>query len=601
MGGGGGKSKAEIQAEMTTNRENMAAMERQQQAALQNSTIMAAAGVKQAEIAANAGIKASKNAAVGGVIGAALGANTTHEEIKQWLPHEVGAATMASWDLAQKWNTTISMKTQGFQNVAIEYELSGKNYKPLFKDSQWNALEMARQTKQDMVSNARIFGIQSDKNPGGIPISKEEWTRLNSFKDPKEMLTVDPAVKAAREQAMADWESQMRSSGKGIYVDVFKNPQLGGSSILTMKGKGPLLDPSLAPLIAGVMKDEPQSASSVNMPNLKPYPRQPNPQIAELEAQKAAMQKFGFKPDQLKSVDDQIAAIRKRESDMDAVDANNANELKNMFGTQPMDKGQQTDWDSVIKQLTTGEKNPRTDEINQAMKDGLIDKYGMINAGVLMSTIPKELQDAPEFNMFKNLSQEDMIRYSDQYDSYSSMVNDPKLISEKVVGHGVTRRVKLNPDGSIAAQAVEGYMTDMMGNPQWVSMQGTRLQEFYDRQSMISGMGPLFPGILAPATDEELSGRFEPGFWGKNQLATDPRAAGAAGPSKPTMASMMPGSVSKPAGSMPAPGGGVPAPAPTTQRPTTQKPASVNTLTSGLAEQSSMPSGYEGAPLAAGG
>lgn len=526
MGGGGNsKSKAEIEAEMQMNREQMQMYERQAQASLEAAKISANAQIEAAKTQANAAIKTSQNSAMGGIIGAALGAHTTHEEIKQWLPHEVGAATIQSWEMAQKWNKTLTMKQQGFQDVAIDYELSGKQGTALFKDAQWNALEMARLTKQDMLTNARVFGIQSAKNPGGVPLSQQDWIQLNSFKDPKEMLQVDPQVRAQREAAFAQWENTMRSQGKGILVDIYKNPQLGGSSILSMKGKDPLLDPSIAPLLGSIAGNGPEGGG--------------------------------------------------------------------------------TNWNQAIDALTKGETNPMTEQIKWAQQAGLVDKYGMINAGVLMSFIPPELQEAPEFNMFRQLSQEEVVRLTDQYDMYSNMANDPKLIQESVVGFGVTRRTKLNADGTIAATALEGYMTDMMGNPVFVSMQGNRLQEFYDRQSMISGMGPLFPGMLAPVTMSDLNGKFEPGFWGANQLAK-PNAGVAGQPGQRTASSKTGGA---------APGMQNPysqtgedgetqervEPSTTSQASTEQAVPSIGTLGKSLVNKTSAPAGYEGAPLAAGG
>jgi len=529
-GGGNRKSQAEIDAEMKMNRENQAAYEKQAQASIEAARIQANAYSEAAKAQANAqieaaksqseaAIKSSQNAAVGGIIGAALGAHTTHEEIKQWLPHEVGAATIQSWEMAQKWNKTMTMKEQGYQDVAINYELSGKKGSALFSDAQWNALEMARLTKQDMLTNARIFGIQSAKNPGGIPLTREDWVGLNSLKDPSELLQVDPQVKAQRQEAFAKWEQEMRASGKGILVDIYKNPQLGGSSILTMKGKDPLLDPSIAPLLGSIA------------------------------------------------------------------------------GTSGTSGG--TNWNDAIGALTKGEKNPMTDQINWAMQNGLIDKYGMINSGVLLSFIPPQLKEAPEFNFKKPLDEQTLVRLTDQYDLYSNMANDPKLIQEQNVGFGVTRRVKLNADGTIAGTAMEGYMTDMMGNPVFVSMQGNRLQEFYDRQSMIGGMGPLFPGMLAPVTMDDLSGKFEPGFWGQNQLAKPNGGV-------PGQAETRQMAAPKMAAAAPKTGGGAPGLQNPYQVPTgkdgetkASEPATAGGLAKSLAGKSA-PSGYSGAPLAAG-
>lgn len=551
--GGGGKSKKEIEAEMQMNRENQASYERMANASMEAARAQASATLEAAKVNANAqleaakvqaqaateaakaqadaAIKTSQNAAMGGIIGAALGAHTTTEEIKQWLPSEVAAETMRSWDLAMKWNKTLSMKQAGYQDVAINYELSGKKGQTLFNDAQWNALEMGRRIKQDMMTNIRMFGVQSASNPSGIPISKEDWLNMNSLKDPSEMLKVDPGVAAQRQKEFQQWEAQMRAEGKGILVDIYKNPQLGGSSILTMKGKDPLLDPSLAPLLGSIMSDTGPGGTAGG--------------------------------------------------------------------------GGGVNWNQAIDALTKGETNPMTGQIKWAQQNGLIDKYGMINSGVLLSFIPPHLQESPQFNFKKNLTQEEQIALMSQYDQYSNMVNDPKLIREQNVGFGVTRRTKLNPDGTIAASAMEGYMNDAMGNPVWVSVQGNSLKEFYDMKMLA---GPMFPGdrVLAPVTQEEMSGRFEPGFWHQNQFAkprnkADSFAPGAQGtpqmagtnPYKPpaegsTAGAAAPGVSKPPAAAEGSEGGGKNA------------PATAGTLGKALVGQSSMPSGYEGAPLAAG-
>lgn len=441
----------------------------QAQAGLEAAKVQANAAIKAAELNSNAAIKSSQNAALGGVLGSALGAHTTHEEIKQWLPHEVGAATIASWDLAEKWNTTLQMKTQGYSNTAIEYALQGKSGKALFADPQWNAMKMMEMSKRDVLSSVQQFGIQSAGNPYGIAMSEQDWMEMHSYKDPRSILEVDPQVAAKRQQAFSEWEKTMRAQGKGLLVDLYKNPQLGGSSILTMKGKDGLLDPALAPMLQGLMGGE---SKGIQM----------GPK--ETGGLQGAIANGAFSSIKGKAL------------------------LPGQGGT--------TNWNDAINALTRGENNPMTGQIKDLMTKGVIDKYGMINAGELMKHIPPELAQPPEFNLFKELSPEEMVKLKDQYNQFATMKVDEKLIREENMGFGVTKKIKLNPDGSIASTAMQGSMFDAMGNEHFVSMSGTRLQEWYDRQSMIGGKGPLFPGMLAPVTQDQRTGRMETGFWNKN-------------------------------------------------------------------------------------
>lgn len=618
--GGGGKSSEEIAADKDFNRMQMEAYERQRQSNLDIATMNAKAGIDIANANMQGQIAASKNSAIGAVIGSALGANTTHEEIKQMLPSEVQSEFIRSWDLAQKWNKTIEMRTAGYQDVAIEYELSGKNYKPLFNDSQWNALEMMRKTKGDMIQNARIFGIKSPTNPGGVDISASMWEKLHSFKDPSEMLKVDPEVAARRNAMYDEWAQGMRDKGMGLIVDIYENPQLGGSSILTMKGKDPLLDPALAPLLKEMMGQEAPTIQSGNfkMPssNLPPLSSGssskrsgPDPSVLGIGQSKGAdpailgIGKGGKADASILGISGGSASkdIGKKAQDM-ATNMGLRGPFHHPTGSGSggllasggSGGGSDTDWDSVINALTKGEENKYTGEIKKYMEEGLIDKYGMVSPGALMKYIPPELLEAPEFNMFRNLSTEDKMRLTDDYDKYATLNVDPKMIQEHTIGFGVNQRIKLNPDGSIAHTAVEGEMYDRMGNPVFVSMQGSRLQEFYDRQSMINGLGPLFPGIMAPVTDRELSGRFEPGFWGKNVLAKPNMGMpGQPNQYQPASKALQPKMAHASSGTSASLYGGK-------EGQSQPKTKTAGQLGQNLSGGSSSPSGYEGAPLAAG-
>jgi hypothetical protein len=331
------------------------------------------------------------------------------------------------------------MKLAGYQDVAINYELSGKSGQALYNNPQYNALLMAQKSKRDMLSSIQMFGVNGGSNPTGVSMSQDEWVRMHTIKDPEDLMKVDPKVAAERKAEMDKWERQMRDSGNGLLVDIYKNPQLGGSSILTMRGKEATIDPSMAGFLGQMMGGD----AAAGGPN----------------------------------------------------------------------------WDQVINALTQGEQNPHTAEVNRLMEMGVVDKYGMINAGALMSYIPPSLRDAPEFNMHREIDDKEKARLLDDYKKYSEIKVDPKLFKEESLGMGVTRKVKLNADGTIAGHILEGYMPDAMGGQNKMAISGIGLQDWYDTMSQNYGKGPMFPSMIAPPTTEMSNGTFEPGFWGANVLA----------------------------------------------------------------------------------
>lgn len=385
------------------------------------------AQLKAAKFGADAAIQGSKMSAMGGIIGAALGAHTTHEEIKQWLPHEVGAATMMSWDMAEKWNTTRAMKEAGYSPTAIEYALQGKSGKALWSDPQWNAMKMVDMTKRDTLAAAQNFGIQSPSNPYGIAVSEKDWMDLHSYKDPRDILEVDPEVAAQRQQAFADWEKDMRGKGMGMLVDIYKNPQLGGSSILTMKGKDPLLDPALGPMIGTMMQGQANAAGG------PPTVNRGKNEAANWQSKFAALNAAHPNKSTAAYKEAHAALLyEKSNSDMNRMD-----ESKAASWNKEMAQKDATNWEQAINALTKGEKNPMTDQINKLMEMGVVDKYGMINSGQLMSHIPPELASAPEMKITRDLSPEQVVQLKDQYNQYASMKLDPKLIREENMGFGV--------------------------------------------------------------------------------------------------------------------------------------------------------------------
>ncbi len=451
--------------------------------------------------------RAARNSAIGGVLGAALGANTTTTVKKQLLPHERAAAVMSSMEIAQKWNTTREMKESGYSNVAIEYALQGKSHKALYADNEYATLLMKTQARTDMLQNIQTFGIQSGSNPYGVAMSADEFIEMHALKDPKSMLEVDPAVANARQAEFDKWEHEMRISGKGVLVDLYKNPQLAGHGISAMKGKDPLIPKDVAEMLKPIVNDG-------------------------------------------KGLGD-------------------------------------TDWAGAFAAMQRGEENPHTKEIQWAMNEGIIDEYGMPAMDKLMSYIPPNLMESPAFDPRRQLTDAEKAGLLDDYNKFSNIKVDPKLVQERQIGMGVSEKVRLNADGTVAGKMIEGYMTSPTGERIFMTVPNGNLRDWHAKETqMLSGLGPLFPGQLALSTDDEQAGRM--GDTRKNQLAK-PNTAGLKGPQMTSASNpygeghkeptQTPGTTTTGFVSYAKPGMG-----------TAQAPAATN----------SGPAGYEGAPLAAG-
>lgn len=469
----------------------------QAQAAVQSAQIQAGAARHQANTQlaiaakqAQASMQAANTSAMGGIIGAALGAHTTTEQIKQWTPTEAGAQTIQSWDLAQRWNKTLSMRTAGYQDVAINYELGNKHYSSLFSDPQWNALKMIDMTRQDVVSAVQQFGIRSTSNPTGIQMDERDWIELQTYKKPDEMLSVDPNVAAQRNAQFSAWEKSMRDQGMGLVVDLYKNPQLAGSSILTMKGKDAMIDPSMAGLM-GAMMNQPTSGGSAEYDAFARDPARNKYRISSKDGKQVYVDANGNEVS--KAVYDQWRSAEQAERDRMTSIAQS--DMTKERRTQAQQKGM---WDKAIDALTKGEQNEYSEQIKQLQEAGVIDKYGMINAGALSSYIPPELMEGPQFSPFREISPEQEAAYKDQFKALTEIQVDPKMVRSETLGNGITRLTKLNADGSVATQALSGYMMDMTGQQHYVAMNGRGLQDWNDRQMMVSG-NPFRPGMRAAA------------------------------------------------------------------------------------------------------
>jgi hypothetical protein len=211
------------------------ALNAQAQAQLEAAKVTANAQIESTRMQTDAAIKASRDAMKAAIQSAALSQEQRIETVIRRLPHESGAATMASFDMAQQWEGYRSMMM--YQDVAKEYMTSGKDGRVLHKDPVWNTLNMMDQLKQTALSTTEMVGIRSASNPGGIPLSWEDYKDLHTYKDPDEMLKVDPAVQQKYEADYAKWRSSMYSTAEGkLIVDMYENPQLAGQGIEGLLG-----------------------------------------------------------------------------------------------------------------------------------------------------------------------------------------------------------------------------------------------------------------------------------------------------------------------------------------------------------------------------
>lgn len=510
--GGGGPSESELQAQIQSNKAMADAYTKQ-----------AEMGLETAKASANAQIQAARTSAMAGIVGAAMAQNTTTEQIVRRLPVESGAATIQSYELAQKWNTQMEMTIAGYNKVAIDYELSGHKFNSEFGDAEWTSLYMGQKIKDTALSAANLIGIQSGNNPNGIPMTWEQYLGLNSLKRPEDMMKVDPAVKAQREAQYAQWKQQMNASGQGFVVNLFENPQLAGQSIEAMQGKQAALDPAMVKILQQMM-DQTQSAN----PAGSIYSVQEANHLSA--SQRQQYRDMGFSDDQINQIEGsanlgtaprgvQIKAGGgvKRDAQgkiiaLDPTDPNIAGMLNpaelTQFGplinTTRQEQGQPK---MDLSSLGQDEKTKYSAQIKQLKELGIIDANNMINGGEILKMVPKDLQKAPEFNPYRELSQSELVGLQDQYNKGMNKVYDPKLIKQNYQGFGVTQVKVYNPDGSEA----HGYMTGdlMLADGTTIKgavLQGSSLQEWYDFQSLADGMGPTFPGMFAPRSNQEVNG-----------------------------------------------------------------------------------------------
>ncbi len=457
----------------------------------------------------DAQMQASRNSMMGGLVTAAMAANQDTTVRKQLMPHEAGAATIASHDLAQRWQKTLEMRTAGYQDAAINYELQGRSWKAAFDDPTWNSLRMREKIKGDTLQNVQLFGIKSPGNPAGVEMSEDDWINMHAMKPADDVLKVDPNEAALRNAQYAKWKQDMYAKGQGMVVDLYENPQLAGSSILTMKGKDPLIDPRLKGLLQNMGEQGGAAHSNANMD--KELAALKKPEWRHLESNSPGMgQYFDANGNMITDTSQGgrvISAKDQYNAQMDKYYKERDVIMKRYSSLQAEDRKMKTNWDQAINALTQGEKNPMTDQIKKLMDAGVIDKYGMVYADKLSQFIPPELTKAPMFSLHNPISPEQEMKLKDEYKKYADMKIDEKLVRVEQMGGGVTRKMLLNPDGTRAATMMTGYMTDGMGNQVMASVTGSRTQDFYDVASRVNGLSysHMSAGYRAPV-DRNLMG-----------------------------------------------------------------------------------------------
>lgn len=480
----------------------------------QSAERIAMAQIAQGDRAMDASAQQAQMGAMGGIIAGAMASQQDNTVRKQMLPHESGAATILSHDLAQQWNKTLQMRTAGYQDAAINYEMSGRSWKAKWDDSQWNAMSQVKQIKQDTLQNVQLFGIKSDQNPNGIDMPEEEWMSMHAMKDPEEMMKVDPAEAAQRNEQYAAWKEKMYREGNDLVVQMYENPQLAGNNIMTMKGKDALIDERIAPLIKAMNQDKTKklngdmeaelAALDAKSPQFRSFENNtpgkgqyvgPDGQVMRDSKQNLAMGDVTAK-DQYEFQMDQINKQK------DVIRAKYAGQIEQMQS----DKGI---WDQAINAATKGEQNQYTDQIKKLQKAGVIDQYGQINAASLNQFIPPELMAPPKFSMTNDVTEDQKLALKDDYNKYASMKVDEKLIRNESLGGGVTRKILLNKDGTRAASAMSGQMMDKMGNSHTVTMAGDRAQDFANRAAQFQSFSPLSPGYHAGVSANTRGGKLE--------------------------------------------------------------------------------------------
>ncbi len=465
----------------------------------------------------DAQLQMGQNAMMGGIVSAAMASQQDKTVRPERLPHEEGAIQIAAMDFAMQHEKTMQMRIAGYSDVAIKHQMQGKSYKPLFRDAEWNAMQMMKMTKQDVMQNAQLFGFKTDANPGGIAMTEDEYLGMMSMKDPNSLLEVNPEIAKARNAQYAAWKADMINSGNDLVVQLFENPTLSGGSILSMRGKEALIDPRIAPFIK-TMNDVKEPFDDLDQ-QLSEYdamqkPRKKvmsdgsvvyvngqgvafGPQAAESTVEGAGTQKPGKKV---------LGASFGYNEAMEAYNAGRQRlitEHERKMHEYEQNLEQKFKWDDAIDAMTKGEKNKYTPQIEALQKAGVIDRAtGRVNGGAILKMLPPDLLKAPPTEPYRKLSPEEERAMRDEYKRLSEIKVDPKLVKVESMGGGVTRKILLNPDGTRAASMLEGYATDATGQQRFMSVAGNRTQDFFDRASMISGFGPMGPAMTVQNTRE---------------------------------------------------------------------------------------------------
>jgi hypothetical protein len=505
----------------------------------------------QAQI--DAQMQMANQSMIGGVISAAMAGQQDRTVRPERLPHEEGAIQIASMDFAMQHEKTMQMRIAGYSDIAIKHQMAGQSYKPLYRDAEWNTMQMMKMTKQDVMQNAQLFGFRSEGNPAGIAMSEEEYLGMMSMKDPNSLLQVDPAVAKARNAQYAAWKADQMANGNDLLVQLFENPQLSGTSILNMRGKEALIDPRLAPLLQQMNQvkepfdDLDQQLSAYDAAN---KPRKKVMADGSVVFTDGKGQPFGTTAGQSVTQDQLSSGAPHKPTKTnlgpsfaynEAMENYNAGrqQLITEYERKQHEYQQSLDnkfkWDDAINAMTKGENNKYTKQIEELQKMGVIDRAtGRVNGDALLEIVPKDLLKAPPTEMYRKLSEQETNALKDEYKRLSEIKVDPKLVKVEQMGGGLTRKVLMNLDGTRSASVMEGYVTDATGQQRFMSMTGNRTQDFFDRASMISGFGPMGPamavtntreaGTVSKRSQDNYMASFASGQKGKSASAAAPKA-----------------------------------------------------------------------------
>jgi hypothetical protein len=533
------------------------------------------AGLEAAKITGQAGIEASKNSMKAAITAAALGQTQTTDTVQHLSPVQLGANAIASYDMALKWNKFMALTEQGYQPGAKNWLLAGKDGKVLYKDPTYNLLAMGQQVKDASLSAMNLVGVKSAANPYGVNLSFDQYKVMMAMKHPEDMLEPSAADKAAYQSRFNAW-----AASHPMEAALLKDPQqnlhdqLGDKSPIQVDNNGNVTGGTYEGQgHAATAASGKQGTAASGLDPSKTWYEPSDPAARGPGWQISYEPKPGYQ-------------------------VMNGDERAYSQAANPWNPATEGDYKPATSAVANSGKYANWDK---AVKAGYVNKDGMIDMGAVMASMPPDLLDPPEFSTVNKISPEQEKQYREQYDQYSNVQLDPKLVSLQNKGYGVQQITVKNADGTIAGQYLQGMLRDAQGQQHNVTIAGTTLHEWDDFQAQADNMGPGWVGMARSKRGGETPGGMEamgssldgmpklgpPGTMGGMGEGGTPAAYNSFNPYQSSTN-----------------GANAPEPVPNV-KPSASTPAgSLGTSLGpigGLDEGGSVPSGYSGAPLAAGG